>query len=207
MVDTQIRPSDVTKFHIIDAMLSIPRELFVPPDRVEAAYVGENLAVGRDRVMLEPRTLAKMLDALNISPSDLVLDIGPGYGYSTAIIAHMAQAVVAVEEDADLAREAQEALPAQNVDNATIEIRDMVEGAAEHAPFDAIILQGGIEYFPEALADQLKEGGRIAALFMSGALGDVRIGTKLGGRIVWRSVFNASAPVLPGFAQAPAFAL
>jgi protein-L-isoaspartate(D-aspartate) O-methyltransferase len=207
MVDTQIRPSDVTKFHIIDAMLSVPREAFVPQNRKEAAYVGENLPLAQGRVLLEARTFAKMLDALNLSPSDLVLDIGPGHGYSTAVIAHMAQAVVSIEENPTLVHEARETLPAQNVDNASLEERALVQGAPEHAPFDAIILQGGIEYFPDTLADQLKEGGRIAALFMSGTLGDVRIGTKLGGRIVWRSVFNASAPVLPGFAKESVFAL
>ena len=80
MVDTQIRPSDVTKYPIIDAMLDVPRERFVPDGQAEAAYAGENVAIGRDRVLLEPRTLAKMLDALDVRDDELVLDIGCGYG-------------------------------------------------------------------------------------------------------------------------------
>ena len=93
MVDTQVRPSDVTKFPIIDAMLSVPREVYVPDDRREAAYVGENVDLGGGRVILEPRTLAKLLDALDIQPTELVLDIGCGYGYSAAVIAHLAEAI------------------------------------------------------------------------------------------------------------------
>ncbi|MEP1942135.1 MAG: rRNA adenine N-6-methyltransferase family protein, partial [Sulfitobacter sp.] len=110
MVDTQVRPSDVTKFPIIDAMLTIAREDFVPTAKREAAYVGENLALGQGRVLLEPRTLAKMLDALAIDGDELVLDVGCATGYSTAVIARMAQAVVAVEQDETMAQEAQDAL-------------------------------------------------------------------------------------------------
>ena len=103
MVDTQVRPSDVTKFPIIDAMLSVPRETFVPDDKREVAYVGENLALAPGRVVLEARTLAKLLDALDVQPGDLVLDLGCGLGYSTAVIARLAETVVAVEEDEALA--------------------------------------------------------------------------------------------------------
>ncbi|MBO6854062.1 MAG: hypothetical protein JJ872_09895 [Marivivens sp.] len=99
MVDTQIRPSDVTKFPIIDAMLSVPRERFVPDDLREAAYVGENIVLSEGRVLLEPRTFAKMLDALDIQPNESVLDIGCGLGYSAAVLAKLAGFVVAVEQD------------------------------------------------------------------------------------------------------------
>ena len=90
MVDTQIRPSDVTKFHIIDAMLSVPREQFVPRDKREVAYVGETVDLGGARVVLEPRTFAKMLDALDVRNTELVLDIGSGLGYSSAVLSRMA---------------------------------------------------------------------------------------------------------------------
>ena len=106
MVDTQVRPSDVTKYTIIDAMLSIPREAYVPLAKREAAYVGEHVTLAPGRVVLDPRTLAKLLDALDIQPVEAVLDLGCGLGYSAAVIARMAEAVVAVEEDADLATEA-----------------------------------------------------------------------------------------------------
>jgi protein-L-isoaspartate(D-aspartate) O-methyltransferase len=207
MVDTQVRPSDVTKFPIIDAMLSIPREDFVPTAQREAAYVEENLPLGGNRVVLEPRTLAKMLDALDISGGELVLDVGSGLGYSAAVIARMAAVVVAVEEDETLSAEAQEALVAAGADNVIVHNGDLAAGAAEHGPYDVIVIQGGVEAFPEELAEQLKDGGRVACLFVQGALGEVRIGRKQNGSISWRRSFNAGAPVLPGFAKEAAFEL
>lgn len=207
MVDTQIRPSDVTKFPIIEAMLSIPREEFVPANRREAAYVGENLDLGRGRVMLEPRTLAKMLDALDVQRNELVLDIGSGLGYSAAVIARLAEAVVAVESDGDLADEAQGILSREGADNVIQHQGPLAEGAAQHGPYDAIIIQGAVCELPVALLGQLKDGGRIACLFMEEALGVVRIGYKLDGGISWRFAFNASAPVLQGFEKQVAFSL
>ncbi len=207
MVDTQVRPSDVTKFPIIEAMLTIPREAFVPAGLREAAYVGENLEIAPGRVVLDPRTLAKILDAVDISPSDLVLDVGCGLGYSSAVVARLAEAVIAVEEDAALVSEAERALAAHGVDNVVVITGPLAAGAAKHGPYDAILLQGAIETVPDTLLAQLKDGGRIAAIFMSGALGTVRVGLKADGVVTWRSLFNASAPVLPGFAAQPAFAL
>lgn len=207
MVDTQVRPSDVTRYPIISAMLSVPREAYVPADLVEAAYVGENVSLTPNRVVLDPRTLAKILDGLDVQPGELVLDIGCGLGYSTALLARMAEAVVAVEEDETMAADAQRTLLAQGVDNAAVVTGPLAAGSARHAPFDVITLQGGVEVLPPALLDQLKEGGRIAAVFMEGRLGVARIGYKIDGELTWRYAFNAAAPVLPGFGKAQAFAL
>lgn len=207
MVDTQVRPSDVTKFPIIDAMLAVPREAFTPDRLIDAAYMGHNIDLGDGRVMLEPRTLAKMLDTLEIGPDDLVLDVAIGTGYSSAVIARMAQGVVAVEEDAALFADAEAALSAIGCDTVVLRNAPLVDGATDYAPYDVMILQGAAEMFPDALAAQLNEGGRVACLFMEGALGVVRIGVKRGGSIAWRDAFNASAPVLPGFARVQAFSL
>ncbi|MDU8944944.1 protein-L-isoaspartate O-methyltransferase family protein [Ovoidimarina sediminis] len=205
MVDTQVRPSDVTKFPIIDAMLSVPRERFVPDNRREAAYVGENMDLGQGRVILEPRTMAKMLDAMNIGPTDLVLDVGPALGYSAAVLSRLAEAVVAVEEDESWASEAEAALSDVAADNAVIVAGTLAEGAPKHGPYDAILIQGGVESIPPGLEAQLKDGGRIGAVFMEGALGVCRIGHMVDGKISWRFAFNAAAPVLPGFERARAF--
>lgn len=207
MVDTQIRPSDVTKFPIIDALLSVPRERYVPHALRELAYMSENVPLAPNRVLLEPRTLAKLLDALNIQPRESVLDIGSGLGYSTAVIARLAEAVVGVEEDETLGAEAQRTLSAEGVDNAAIFAGPLTGGAAKAGPYDVILLQGGVGTVPEALLDQLKEGGRIGALFIEGPLGVARIGYKVDGAVSWRPVFNASAPVLPGFEVKSTFAL
>ncbi len=207
MVDTQIRPSDVTKFPIIDAMLSVKREAFVPRKLREAAYMGENLDLGGSRTILEPRTLAKALDALDIQGDELVLDIGCALGYSTAVMARMAELVVAVEEDEGMSQEAQTLLLDNGADNAVVHHGPLTEGAPEHGPYDVIMVQGAVEHLPQTLIDQIKDGGRIACLFMEGALGVVRIGYKIDGDVTWRFSFNAGAPVLPGFEKHAAFKL
>lgn len=207
MVDTQVRPSDVTKFPVIDAMLAVPREAFVPDDKREAAYVGENIDLGNGRVILEARTLAKMLDALDIQSDELVLDVGSALGYSAAVIARMAAAVVALEEDESWAEEAQSVLSDQGADNVISHAGALAGGAAEHGPYDVICVQGAVEHLPDALAEQLKDGGRMSVLFVEGSLGVVRIGYKIDGKMSWRFAFNAGAPVLPGFERRAAFTL
>lgn len=207
MVDTQVRPSDVTKFPIIQAMLTVARENFVPAAQREAAYVGEHVSLGQGRVTLDPRVLAKMLDVLNIQNDELVLDIGTGLGYSSAVIARMAQAVIAVEQDEALAADAATALSESGADNVVVEVAALAAGAAQHGPYDAVILQGAVEQIPAEILGQVKEGGRICAIFLDGPLGIARIGYKLNGDITWRLAFNATAPVLPGFEADRAFAL
>lgn len=207
MVDTQVRPNDVTSFPVIAAMLAIPREDFVPDARRAVAYSGENIDLGSGRTLLEPRTLAKMVDALALEPGDLVLDLACGLGYSSAVMAHMVQAVVAVESADDLAREAEARLSSAGIDNVAVVNGPLADGYAGQAPFDAIMINGAIDALPDALADQLKEGGRIAALFTDGRLGVVRTGIKLDGRINWRFAFNAHAPALAEFSAPQEFAL
>ena len=207
MVDTQVRPSDVTKFPIIEAMLTVPREAFVPDTLREAAYAGEHLDLGGGRQLLEPRTFAKMLEAVNVQPNETVLDIGCGLGYSSAVAAHMAEAVVAVEDDAARVAEAEAALGLTGEDNVAVVEGALAEGAAKAGPYDVILIEGGVEVVPDALLDQLKEGGRIAAIFEDGHLGIVKIGLKSDGVVAWRYAFHASAPVLPGFTRSPEFAL
>ncbi|MFG5384160.1 protein-L-isoaspartate O-methyltransferase family protein [Yoonia sp. R2-816] len=207
MVDTQVRPSDVTKFPIIDAMLAVPREVFVPANLREAAYVGENLDIGGGRTLLEPRTLAKMLDALDIQRHHVVLDVGCGLGYSTAILARMSEFVIGLEDDEARAEEAQSLLSEHGVDNAAVMTGALTDGSAKSGPYDIILVQGAVEEVPEALLEQLREGGRIACVFAESALGVVRIGHKIDGQVNWRFTFNAGAPVLPGFHKPAAFTL
>ena len=207
MVDTQIRPSDVTKFPIIEAFLSVPREKFVPDGKREAAYIGENFKISQSRVILEPRTLAKLLDALDIRNDELVLDIGPGLGYSSAVISPMAEVVIAVEDDSSMANEAEEILTEVGVDNVVIQIGKLEDGAPEHGPYDVIILQGGVEKIPSSILKQLKNGGRVGAIFVEEGLGTAKIGFKLNDKINWRYSFNAAAPVLPGFFKQKDFVL
>ncbi|TYB81043.1 protein-L-isoaspartate O-methyltransferase family protein [Maritimibacter fusiformis] len=207
MVDTQVRPSDVTKFPIIEAMLAIPREDFVPDARREAAYSDAPVDLGGGRVVLPPRTLAKMLDALDIQPDEVVLDLACGLGYSSAVIARLADFVVALEEDEALAAAAEARLAEAGADNVAVLTGPLTAGNAKHGPYDVIVIEGAVETVPAALTDQLRDGGRIAAIFAEGNIGRARIGYKFDGSVDWRFAFDASAPVLPGFAVERGFTL
>jgi protein-L-isoaspartate(D-aspartate) O-methyltransferase len=205
MVDGQVRPSDVTRYPIILAMLTVPREDYVPDALREVAYLGEHVPLARSRVVLDPRVFAKMLDALAVGPKDLVLDVGCGLGYSTAVLARMAEAVIALEEDEGLATGAEAALTAHAVDNAVVQTGALAAGVPAHGPYDAIVIEGAVTRVPEALTDQLKPGGRIVAIFQDGPNGQARLGLKTGSGMAWRRIFDATAPILPGFAAAKAF--
>lgn len=207
MVDCQVRPADVTRYAIIEAMLAVPRERFVPKAKIEIAYAGCEIPLAPGRALLEPRTLAKMLEAARIGAQDLVLDLAPGTGYSTAVIARMAEAVIAIEPDAGLAETAQTLLSQVEADNAVVTAGDPAAGDPDHGPYDVIFVNGAVETLPEALGTQLKEGGRLVALFhLGGASGQCHVMTKSGGRLSRRYVFDAGAPVLDGFRKAEAFA-
>jgi len=205
MVDSQVRPSDVTRYPIIEAMLAVPREEFVPAALKPVAYAGAHVPLGGSRVVLDARIFGKMLDALEVGPSDLVLDIGCGLGYSSAVISRLAEAVIAVEEIPELAAEASETLAAQGADNAVVTEGKLVDGDPAHGPYDVIILEGGVEQVPDTLLGQLKDGGRIAAIQMEDAAGRARVGVKSGDRVAWRFIFDATAPVLEGFEATPGF--
>ena len=205
MVDCQVRPSDVTKYPIIDALLTVPREEFVPASKRDVAYVGEHIELGAGRVLLDPRTFAKMLDAVNIQRDDLVLDVGCGTGYSTAVIACLAEAVVGLEENPELAAEATEYLAATGADNAMVVEGKLIEGAPKHGPYDVVFLEGAAEDIPKSLLDQLKPGGRSIAVRSEGIVGRAKVGHKHGGGVDWRAAFAASAPLLEGFGAAREF--
>lgn len=205
MVDCQVRPSDVTRYAIIEAMLWCPRERFVAKSRAETAYAGAEIPLGSGRVMLEPRTLAKMLEAARIGPRDLVLDLAPGTGYSTALIARMAEAVIAIEPDEGFAATAQAVLADLDADNAVVSVGDPAEGDPGHGPYDVIFINGAVETLPEALTGQLKQGGRLVALFNRAGAGQCHVLTRAAGGLSRLYMFDASAPVLDGFRASAEF--
>lgn len=199
MVDCQIRPADVTKYPIIEAMLNCPREEFVSENLRAVAYLGDHLDINIGRVLLDPRVFAKMLNEVDIKPNEFVLDIGCGFGYSTAIISHLAEAVVALEENESMSAAAQKNLSNHDVDNAVCQKGNLVDGAPKFAPYDVIIIEGGIEFLPQPICDQLKEEGRIACVFGERSPGECRIGIKKNDHISWRAAFNAEVPLINGF--------
>ena len=205
MVDCQVRPSDVTRYAIIDAMLAIPREKFVPKARREVAYADCEIALGGGRTMLAPRTFAKMLEAASIRKDDLVLELAPGSGYSTAILARMAQAVVAIEPVDTLRESAVATLEALEVDNAVVSDGDLTVGDPEHGPYDVIFINGAVEDLPTTLFDQLKSGGRLVVIGRNAGVSQCRVIVRSGEAVSDRYAFDASAPVLANFEKKPEF--
>jgi protein-L-isoaspartate(D-aspartate) O-methyltransferase len=207
MVDRQVRPSDVTRHAIVDAMLSTPRERFVPRAMREVAYADAAIPLGDGRALLEPRTFAKMLEAAAIGPDDLVLDVGCAYGYSAVVAARMAAAVVAVEADEAMARQAADLAGQLEAHNLVVEQAALAEGAAAAGPYDVILVEGGLAVEPATLLAQLKDGGRLVGIWMDDVFGHCRLWTRAGGAVSRRRLFDAAAPVLPGFDSAETFVL
>ncbi|MEM9783174.1 MAG: protein-L-isoaspartate O-methyltransferase [Pseudomonadota bacterium] len=201
MVDTQVRPSDVTRYAIIEAMLAVPRERFVSGAMRDMAYAEVDVPLGEGRALLAPRTIAKMLEAARIDPGDLVLDLAPGTGYSTAVIARMAEAVVAIEASDSLRSVAQARLDELEVMNAAVSPGAPADGDPDHGPYDVIFLNGAVERVAPALTDQLKDGGRLVAVFRDGPLGRCRVLTRAGDALSDRRAFDVDAPLLDGFAK------
>ena len=204
MVDCQVRPADVTRYHIIDSMLKIPREEYFPEKLKSVAYVGDNLEIGPGRYSLEPRIIAKMLNLINIKDDELVLDVGSGFGYATSLIANFAQAVVMIEEPF-YAKEAERILLEQSIDNVIVKSGELTDGVVEHGPYDSIVVEGGIEVLPSQLLKQLKVGGRVVSIIMDGLVGECCLGLKVNSGLEWRFGFNSTAPVLKGFEKKSEF--
>lgn len=205
MVDSQIRPNDVTDLRLIAAMLELPRERFVPAARADLAYLDDDLVVreaaaGKPaRYLIEPMVLAKLIQALDLNENSRVLDIGCATGYSAAILARLAGQVVAIEEDADLAAAARRNLSDLGIANVEIVTGPLQEGAAAKGPYDAILINGSVEQLPDALLGQLKEGGRLAAVMRTGPLGRATLHVRAAGVVSSRPLFDAGVPSLPGF--------
>lgn len=206
MVDGQIRPNDVTDLRVITAMLEVPRELFVPPAAVALAYLDRDLTAGEggSRRLLKPMVLAKLLNAAEIAATDRVLDVGCAGGYAAALLARIAGQVVALEQDAGLAKAAKAALSA--LPNVSVVTGPLVAGQPQSAPYDLILVEGAIEIEPQAFCSQLKDGGRLLCILGSPPGAKAMLYRRSGTELAGRAIFDAAATLLPGFAKAPAFA-
>jgi protein-L-isoaspartate(D-aspartate) O-methyltransferase len=207
MVDGQLRTFDITDQSVLNAVLAVPRERFVPVTATGIAYQDSEIAVGEhgQRRMLKPMVFARMLQAAAIQPSDHVLDVGTGTGYSAAVIGQLAERVVALEEDPDLARHARQNLAGVGAANVTVAEGPLGKGWPSGAPYDVIVLDGAAEMVPPALLDQLKPTGRLVAIVGSGPAPKVTVYRLAEGQFSGWPVFDASGPLLPGFSRPAAF--
>jgi len=203
MVEGQVRANDVTDKRIQDAMASLPRERFVPSRLRSVAYMDNCLEIVRGRWLLDPRCFAKLAHLAGVESSDHVLEVGCASGYSTAVLAHLAKTVVALEEDAELVHIAVEAL--QGVPNAAVVQGRLADGFSRRAPYDVIFVNGALESRPDVLLRQLKNGGRLVAVIREGGRGQAHLFVNSGGVFSDRVAFDAQVPVLPGFEKAPGF--
>lgn len=206
MVDCQIRTSDVTDLRVVAAFLDVARERFVPAARKAIAYLDRDVPVNDGfRALLKPMVLAKLVQAAEIGETDRVLDVGCATGYSSAVLGKLAASVVALEEDAMLAATATEALAASGAGNVAVASGKLSAGWPDEGPYDVILLQGATEIVPDSLLGQLKEGGRLLAVLGSGPMGKATIWRMAAARPTPQPLFDAAAPLLPGFVKPPAF--
>jgi protein-L-isoaspartate(D-aspartate) O-methyltransferase len=206
MVESQVRPSDVTDRRITAAMMAIPRERFVPDKLASFAYSDENLSIGPGRVMLSPRVLAKLVQLGEVEEDDDVLVIGGCCGYAAAVVAQLAASVVAVLPDSDSAAAVTQACERLAIGNIVAVAGTPSSGWPAKAPYDVILIEGGVEAVPNGLEEQLREGGRLVAVGLERGMGRTFVLHKLAGATARREDFQAAAPLLPGFdAVRPAF--
>jgi len=206
MVDSQIRTNKVVDPAVLAAFAELPRERFVEPQFSAVSYLDEDLPLGDDRYMMEPMVLARLIQTLAIGADDVVLDVGCGTGYATALLARLARKVIALDCDARLARRTKALLAELAVDNAVVVDGPLAAGYAALGPYNAILVDGAIAEVPKSLTDQLAEGGRLAAVVERvDASGCAMLFLKSGGMVSGRPLFDAATPHLPGFQKEAGF--
>jgi protein-L-isoaspartate(D-aspartate) O-methyltransferase len=212
MVESQVRPSDVTDRRIIRAMLNVAREEFVPDTFASLAYSDVALTLQAEpgtppRKMLSPRVLAKLLQAADLKAHDVVLDVGCATGYTPALLSGIVETVVALDEENKFVAAATETLAARSADNVAVVQGPLINGYPDAGPFDVIIVEGAVADQPTHLIKQLKDGGRLVAILRTGPGGKVCRWQAAGDHIAETVLFDATADLLPGFETQPVFTL
>ncbi len=206
MVDSQIRPSDVSDTHIVSAFLRTPREAFVPNSRRNVAYSEQEIATSEGRSLWTPRDTAKLVKMTGVRRSDIVLVIGAGAGYETALFSHLAETVIALEESQALVDAMSERFASLGLERAVAVEGKLAKGLPDQAPFDVIYVCGMVEQVPEAWTAQLAEGGRLAAVVLDASgVGRGTVLTRSGGSVAARDGFDAFPPKFSGFDRPKAF--
>ncbi|WP_040486129.1 protein-L-isoaspartate O-methyltransferase family protein [Lutibaculum baratangense] len=208
MVKSQVRPSEVTDRRLLNALLNLPRERFVPASRRPMAYVDEDILLndeGEPRWLLEPMHFARLVQLAEIGAGHLVLDVGCGTGYSTAVLGRLADSVVGLESDPALCQTAEALMIELGIDNVAIVEGDLREGYPSQGPYDVIILEGAVEEVPEGLFKQLRNGGRLVAPVIEGGIGKAMVFHSIDGDVSHRVVYDMNVHRLPGFERPKTF--
>jgi protein-L-isoaspartate(D-aspartate) O-methyltransferase len=162
MVERQLRGRDIRDERVLDAMASVPRELFVPQEEQRRAYRDAALPIGHGQTISQPYMVARIAEALALRPGELVLDVGTGSGYQAAVLAELGADVVTIERIPELAEQARANLTAAGYPQVEVRVGDGTLGVPDRAPFDAIAVAAAAPAFPETLYEQLRERGRLA---------------------------------------------
>jgi protein-L-isoaspartate(D-aspartate) O-methyltransferase len=204
MVDSQVRTSDVTDLRLLWALQTIARERFVPEKARDLAYADYDMPIARGRCLLKPRVFAKLVQEADIKPTDRVLDVGCGLGYSAAVLAELGAQVTAIEQDAALAAAATKALSGKA--KVTVVTGRLADGYSANAPYDVIVVEGATDVRPDTLLGQIADGGRLVCILGGGPAGKAMLYKRSGADVGERPIFDAGVAVLPGFEKPPAFA-
>lgn len=207
MVEGQLRPNRVNDAGLLAALGELPRERFLPEGLRSVAYADDDVPLGNGRFMMEPMVHARLIQVLQPQNGDKALVVAAGLGYGAAILARLTKSVVAVETDATLAATATKTLQELGVSGVELVTGPAEQGASTSAPYDIVLIEGAVPEVPQAIADQLAEGGRLATVIAdpSGALGVAHLFVKQGGIMSGRPLFDAGTPLLPGFARPARF--
>lgn len=207
MVDSQIRTNDVTDINVLRAFRKTAREAFVPSTQQALAYGDAHIDMDEGRTLIRPRDFSKMVQAAQIAPTDVVLDIACGRGYSTAILAQLAETVVGLEDDEARVERATSNLVDADITNAAVVQGSLKGGAPEHGPFNVIFVNGAVHDVPKSWFDQLAHQGRLVVVIQDGPVGRACVYTRSGDAIGEHVAFDASLPVLEDLKREPAFTL
>jgi protein-L-isoaspartate(D-aspartate) O-methyltransferase len=197
MIEQQIRPADVLDSKVLDVISSVPREIYVPTEYRELAFADTNIPIDHEQTMMSPILEARLLQALNITATDKILEIGTGTGYLTALLAKLGQHVISLEIYESLKNSAQQRLAAQNVDNVTILNEDGAQGWPDEGPYDVIAVTGSMPLHTDILENQLKLNGRLFVIEGSSPSMSVMLVTRISEQEFQReSLFETVLPAL-----------
>jgi protein-L-isoaspartate(D-aspartate) O-methyltransferase len=207
MVENQLRPNRIDDPRLLSAMLEVPRERFVPKALAGVAHTDEDLRLPNGQYLVEPLALARLIQAAEVGPQDVVLVLGCTTGYASAVLARLAGTVILMVPDATAAARLEPLLDELGADNVVVTIGDdPTAGHPSQAPFDVILLTGSVDAVPPALLEQIGEGGRLVAVVAGERVGRGVLFTRLHGVVGRRTLFDAQIPRLPGVPTPKTFA-